>query len=255
MVGNCPLEMIESGGYQVVVYRRRGQKNMNLSVKADGQVRVSCNLRRSQREIRAFINQCGNFIARRRRELEAIDAQFPRLKMLSGERILWRGQTVVLQVIWGWQKRIRVAAFEDSIEILAPLASTTAERHKALVRFFRAHAQLDFEQRMKNWSARMGLQFKTLTVRGQKTLWGSCTGIGDISLNWKLMCAPENVIDYVVIHELAHIPERNHSPRFWRKVAEYSPDHLAHRKWLRLSERQISRQFACESHLPSSGPK
>jgi predicted metal-dependent hydrolase len=216
---------------------------MNLSVKADGQIRVSCNLRRSQREIHSFVESCSDFIARRRRELSEIEAKFPTPRLLSGERFLWRGCEARMDVIWGWKKRIQVTAGNDHVEILAPLTSTTADRQKALIRFFRAEAELDFARRVEEWGRRMGLVAKSLTIRGQKTLWGSCTGPGDISLNWKLLCAPSEVIDYVVIHELAHIPERNHSPRFWRVVAAFSPQHLAHRKWLRLHERQISRQF------------
>lgn len=255
MKGNDPLEMIESGGHQVVVHRRRGQRNMNLSVKADGCIRVSCNLRRSQREIRAFVDSCGDFISRRRRELAEIESKFPALRLLSGEKILWQGREISIEVIWGWKKRIQISVSENHLEIVAPLGCATEDRQKALIRFFRAHAELDLGRRVEEWGRRMGLIAQSLTIRGQKTLWGSCTGGGDISLNWKLLCAPSEVIDYVVIHELAHIPERNHSPRFWRKVAEFSPDHLAHRKWLRLHERQISRQFLDRAYPFPSGPK
>lgn len=79
----------------------------------------------------------------------------------------------------------------------------------------------------------MGLQPRQLFLSSAKSRWGSCTALGDIRLNWRLMQAPPQVIDYVVIHELAHLAELNHSPRFWAIVAAACPDWKTHRLWLK----------------------
>jgi hypothetical protein len=72
-----------------------------------------------------------------------------------------------------------------------------------------------------------------MAIRDQKTRWGSCSRAGNLNFNWRLVLAPPAVLDYVVVHELAHRVELNHSARFWRVVARYCPAMDAHRAWLR----------------------
>jgi len=79
----------------------------------------------------------------------------------------------------------------------------------------------------------MQVDYGRITIRDQKTRWGSCSGKGNLNYNWRLILAPEPVLDYVVIHELAHRREMNHSPRFWQYVADIMPDYQVHRSWLR----------------------
>jgi predicted metal-dependent hydrolase len=78
-------------------------------------------------------------------------------------------------------------------------------------------------------------------ISAARTRWGSCSPAGSISLNWRLAMAPQAVIDYVIIHELAHLAEMNHSARFWRRVEQHVPDHRQHRRWLRQNGRLFSR--------------
>ncbi len=79
----------------------------------------------------------------------------------------------------------------------------------------------------------LGVSFSRIEVRGQRTRWGSCSARGTLSFNWRLVLAPFEVLDYVVVHELCHLREPNHSPRFWRLVAERRPGWRAQRDWLR----------------------
>ena len=79
----------------------------------------------------------------------------------------------------------------------------------------------------------MGVTYGRLAIRDQKTRWGSCSRAGNLNFNWRLVLAPPAVLDYVVVHELAHRVELNHSVRFWRVVARYCPTMDEHRAWLR----------------------
>jgi predicted metal-dependent hydrolase len=79
----------------------------------------------------------------------------------------------------------------------------------------------------------MGITYGRVAIRDQKTRWGSCSRAGNLNFNWRLVLAPPAVLDYVVVHELAHRVELNHSARFWRVVARYCPAMNAHRTWLR----------------------
>ena len=79
----------------------------------------------------------------------------------------------------------------------------------------------------------IGASFKRIANRDQRTRWGSCSTTGTLSFNWRLALAPPAVLDYIVVHEVCHLREHNHSPRFWALVAERRPDHRRHADWLR----------------------
>lgn len=104
---------------------------------------------------------------------------------------------------------------------------------RALCRFAEAEARLHLTDRVRYWSGQMGMRPSGISFRRQKTRWGSCSSEGHVSLNWKLIFAPEAVIDYVVIHELAHLKHQDHSKDFWDLVEKYDPEARLHRRWLR----------------------
>ena len=102
-------------------------------------------------------------------------------------------------------------------------------------------AQAHFHSRAAHWAAQLGVSFGRVRVKDQRTLWASCTRAGDLNFNWRLTLAPPAVLDYVVIHELAHRLEMNHSRRFWTHVARLCPDHRLHRRWLRKNTEALYR--------------
>ncbi len=226
----------------IEIRRRPRQRNMNLSVRADGSIRVSCNLRRSQREILAFVDACRDFIEKRRARLAELDRLHPRPRFLSGETLLWFGERVRLEVVWSWDARVR-AKRAGHFEVTAPLKSSAEERRDAIVKIYKKEARRWFEARLAFFAGLMGVKPLSLSVRGQKTLWGSCTGEGAISLNWKLLACPPEIIDYVVVHELAHIRHRNHSAQFWEFVGRFDPEYTKHRAYLKSVEPVIGRMF------------
>jgi predicted metal-dependent hydrolase len=79
----------------------------------------------------------------------------------------------------------------------------------------------------------MNLQYKNLRLSSAKTRWGSCSGQNTISINWRLSILPEELLEYVIIHELAHIKEKNHSSKFWDLVSQFCPDYKQKRKELK----------------------
>ncbi len=96
-----------------------------------------------------------------------------------------------------------------------------------------------FHARAAHWAPLLGVTFGKVRVKDQRTLWGSCTRGGDLNFNWRLTLAPPGVLDYVVVHELAHRLEMNHSRRFWAHVEKHCPDHRVHRRWLRRHGREL----------------
>jgi len=98
-----------------------------------------------------------------------------------------------------------------------------------------------FHARASHWAPLVGVSFGRVRVKDQRSLWGSCTRRGDLNFNWRLTLAPPEVLDYVVVHELTHRLEMNHSRRFWEHVARVCPDHRVHRRWLRKNGEALYR--------------
>ncbi len=94
-------------------------------------------------------------------------------------------------------------------------------------------AEALFHARASHWAPLLGVTFGRVRVKEQRSLWGSCSRDGNLNFNRRLTLAPFEVLDYVVVHELAHRHEMNHSRRFWAHVERHVPDHRVHRRWLR----------------------
>lgn len=97
----------------------------------------------------------------------------------------------------------------------------------------KAAAKIDLTQRVVHWAPKVGVEIAHVGIRTQRTRWGSCSAKGNLSLNALLMLAPESVRDYVVVHELCHLREMNHSPRFWALVAKVLPNYKSAEAWLK----------------------
>lgn len=157
-------------------------------------------------------------------------------RFVSGAKVLFRGRFLRLRVepVDDAEASLRYAS---AFHILVPRTVEGAER-EAIVRglvedWLRRRALEDARAFARRYGPKLGVAPKRIRIASQKTLWGSCSSRGTISLNYRLMAAPKPVFEYVVVHELCHLRERNHGPRFWRLVGELLPDYRERRDWLK----------------------
>lgn len=114
-----------------------------------------------------------------------------------------------------------------------PVSELTDNQRLALEKRYIAAAKEYFPKRAAHFHQFTGGSYNRITIRNQKTRWGSCSARGTLSFNWRLMLAPPAILDYVVVHELCHLTHMNHSAAFWQKVESVYPDYRTARKWLK----------------------
>lgn len=113
-----------------------------------------------------------------------------------------------------------------------------------LERWYRHEARRELTARVEMLAPQLGVRYSRLTIRDQSTRWASCSSTGTLSFSWRLLLAPAATVDYIVMHELAHLQEHNHSSRFWALVAEHCPNYQQHRQWLRTHQAALQQFLA-----------
>lgn len=114
-----------------------------------------------------------------------------------------------------------------------PRSDLSAVQKNALEKRYKEAAREYIPKRVTYYQAITGGNYSRISIRNQKTRWGSCSAKGTLSFNWRLMLAPPSILDYVVVHELCHLTHMNHSPAFWQAVEKAFPDYRNARKWLK----------------------
>ncbi|MEK7463508.1 MAG: SprT family zinc-dependent metalloprotease [Patescibacteria group bacterium] len=133
------------------------------------------------------------------------------------------------------KRQVKTGAKKELL-FLGELNPMAFESREKMVAWYRKQAREILTQRMEHWSKLSGWQFKSMSINGARTRWGSCGPKNSINFSWRLVMAPMHVVDYVVVHELAHTVVKNHSRKFWEAVAGVMPDYKERRKWLRENE-------------------
>lgn len=158
--------------------------------------------------------------------------QAARIVWADGGQLPWLGGVLTL----------RLGALQRTPEVIGaelhaglPALAPGLELRQCVLGWFQRQARLHFAQRLAHFAPLLGVQPARLMLTSAATRWGSASASGTIRLNWRLMHHRPEVIDYVVVHELAHLREMNHGPRFWAIVAAVTPEHLALRRELRQS--------------------
>ncbi len=219
-----------------VLLRRSRRRTLELRVDDDGRLRVLSPFHVDKDQIRRFILEKDTWIRARleetRRRREALQGR----RYEDGGIFPFLGRTYPLRVEVGTAARWSVVFTGGCWRAQGPAGDPNRGDgiRTALERWYRREAGELFAGRVFHYARRMGENPSRISVRGQKRIWGSCSiHRKSIRLNWLLVMAPLEVVDYVIVHELAHLAVADHSPRFWRRVAEVLPDYEAHRRWLR----------------------
>ncbi len=237
-----PYEVVIERRASRMVFGRRRRESLRLSVERDGTLKVTAPLRTSTVLVEEFVLANLDWIKIHKAKAGERLAKSPRKRFVEGELFRFFGEERTLLIEEAEIARARVEVNDEFMIVTVPTGSSApAVIQQALAKFYDQQARLHIPERVTHFSRQMGVAPSGISFRRQKTRWGSCSSLGHISFNWKLVFAPEAVIDYLVVHELAHLVHANHSDRFWDLVKTNDPECRAHRRWLR--DHQLETEF------------
>jgi predicted metal-dependent hydrolase len=209
---------------------RRARKYI-IRVRPDGSIRVTIPRGGSRREAESFLARHRKWAEQERLRVAACHAP---VEWYEGQTILLRGEPVALRVEVRGRSRMLVVG-DQRVRLPAEAIDLRPAAEVAL----RHLAGRELIPRLKEFADRHGLSVSRALVRGQRSRWGSCSRAGAIALNFRLVQMPPAVRDYVLLHELMHLRQQNHSRRYWRLVEEVCPDFRDAERWLRVEGRSL----------------
>lgn len=216
---------------RIAVRRSAAARRLSLTVSSiDGRARLTLPARCARRAAERFLDQNREWL---RRALAHAPAIVP---LEPGAQAPFRG---ALLTVLGENGRRGVAIDLGAgvIRVGGRFATAGAQIQAT----FREAARARLLERVRVHAATLGVEFERIVIRDTRSRWGSCSSTGTLSFSWRLIMAPDDVLDYVAAHEVAHLLEMNHSQRFWAHVERLRPDWRAQREWLRLRGAELHR--------------
>lgn len=226
------MKTIKGDGFTVHVIKTNRRKTMSLKVARQG-VTIRMPSRLPVSFAQDFIDQKSSWIKAKLYQ----HAQHPvfERQFVNGETVLFLGQSYSLQ-FKNAQSKPQISIVGNTIICHARLDKITKTAIRAaFIGWYKQQAQSYLTERSNKISQQTDLHAHSITVKTYRARWGSCTLSGHIQYNWKLLMAPPDVIDYVIIHELCHTKHHNHSATFWHLVETYMPDYRSARNWLKIN--------------------
>lgn len=206
---------------------RSRRKTIALVVQPDGRLVVRAPLRVSQKIIDAFVASKTDWIEKTRQSQHARRKFFPQRHFLPGELFWYLGKQYPLQLAPPQRPPLQFYLAFSLEEKSIPHAK------KHLEAWYREQARLYLTERVSYFAHLYNFHYQKIRISSARTRWGSCSAHGTLSFTWRLIMSPPEIIDYVVIHELAHTVHHNHSQSFWMLVQSMVPDYAEKRKWMK----------------------
>lgn len=209
---------------------RSKRKTVALYVQLDGSLLVRAPLRANKKLIDTFVGSKEKWIEKQRLKLAHQLSTQPGKETKQYNQILYLGKDYPVEIVEQLEKQL---IFDGKKFIIAK--KNYSQIASMIEAWYRNEARRLMNDRVSRYARNYHLEPKKIRITSARTRWGSCSSLGTVSFSWRLIMAPLDVIDYVVVHELVHLHEKNHQKAFWAKVALILPDYESRRKWLRIN--------------------
>lgn len=185
------------------------------------------------RELDKMILQKADWIAEKYEEAAVKQKVKPVHEFCSGEEFYYRGKALILNLIVNAdRKRIMVRKQAGKLLVVSPAADREVIRD-AIIKWYREQARELLTDKVSYYRQFINKPIGEIRIKEQKSRWGSCSARGNLNFNWKIIMAPDEIIDYLVVHELCHLLHMNHSKEFWQSVGSILPDYKSRKSWLK----------------------
>lgn len=213
---------------KIIKSRRR---TFSIEIKKDGSVILRAPKRATGEDLKKVIDDKRGWICKTQKKILDKYTKVKPKEFKNGEEFLFLGEKIKLLI----DEKINSTIFIPEDGFFMP-ALYEEKAKNVFLEWYKNKAFEVISKRVKYYSGIFGFKYAKIRISNAEKIWGSCAANGNISFSWRLIMAPLTVIDYVVAHELAHLEHRNHSKRFWGKVADIIPDFKKRRKWLKENE-------------------
>ncbi len=218
--------------YEYTIMRSK-RKSVAISIAADSGIVVKIPLYFMVDEVEKLIIKKADWIVEKYNEIEKQQKEKQAHLFESGEVFYYRGTSLVLNLIVNHdRKRIMVKKQAGTLLVVSPSAEKTAIKD-AVEKWYRERAREVITDKVTYFQRFVGKSVGEIRIKEQKSRWGSCSSRGNLNFNWKIVMAPDEIIDYLVVHELCHLLHMNHSKEFWDSVGKIIPDYKEREKWLK----------------------
>ena len=222
-----------------VAYRKR--KTIGISISAEKGIQVFAPKWVNHDQLQEVVRKKALWILKNQAAIDVRKAKKPEKGFVDGECFLYLGQSYSLNISEYFESGIRIRLDRESskIHVVIPSDTPSQERkevlHQAFTIWYKQQARSVIDERIQFYSKIMQLHPVKVLIKEHRRIWGSCTGKNTVNVNWKIIMAPPHIVDYLIVHELAHIREKNHSSRFGDLVASILPDCKERAKWLKTN--------------------
>lgn len=206
---------------------RTPRKTVAIIIERDGSLTVRAPLRMPELNIRAFVDSHINWIIKNRARISVLAPPIPK-RFVDGEEFLFQGKAYPLSIVPHQRSAL---TFDGASFRLAKSVLPKAEQTFLL--WYKQQAALHIFTRVITISGKHGFHYEKIRISSARTRWGSCSSLGTLSFTYRLIMAPPDVLDYVILHELVHTQVRNHSKTFWNRLGKLMPDYRQRILWLK----------------------
>jgi len=220
-------------GFDFKIIVKRTDRKKTASIKIDeGFVNITVPKSVSSSRIRELISKREGWIKAKLNQQISIKSK-KKIKYIDGEVVPYLGRDYRLKFINGDLLSVKMKS--GSFVITIPKGQKPEQKviKNLLVDWYKKYAKIHLEEKTKKFSETMNVNPKSIVIKNYKSRWGSCSSKGELSFNWRIILTPHWIVDYIVVHELCHLLEFNHSPKYWNHVKCYSPNWKDCRNWLK----------------------
>lgn len=229
------LEFFQGNGFIAEVIRTNRIKTATVKVD-EGKVSVVIPMNLSDSRIKELVTKKTRWI-REKILLHRQSAPSKSKEYVSGESFTYLGRNYRLKVETGKTRSVKL----KNGKLIVTLPKKSSDKiQEAMTQWYREHAEQKLREKSERYAKLIGVQPKSVSIKTFKSRWGSCHKNGDVQFNWKIVIAPNRIVDYVVVHELCHMMQHNHSPNFWKCVEKYFPEYLECKEWLMNNGKYLS---------------